>query len=80
MSRIAQQLRFLLEIDQLKEIRRQNYTIRGRRPETDAEHAWHVTMMAVLLAEHAQELEVLPPSLEDLYRHHMQSTPAGAPA
>ena len=53
MSRIAQQLRFLLEIDQLKEIRRQNYTILGRRQETDAEHAWHVTMMAVLLAEHA---------------------------
>ena len=53
MSRIAQQLRFLLEIDQLKEIRRQNYTIRGRRQETDAEHAWHVTIMAVLLAEHA---------------------------
>ena len=53
MSRIAQQLRFLLEIDQLKEIRRQNYTIRRRRQETDAEHAWHVTMMAVLLAEHA---------------------------
>ena len=53
MSRIAQQIAFLLEIDQLKEIRRQNYTIRGRRQETDAEHAWHVTMMAVLLAEHA---------------------------
>jgi putative hydrolase of HD superfamily len=53
MSRLVQQLRFLLEIDQLKEIRRQNYTILGRRQETDAEHAWHVTMMAVLLAEHA---------------------------
>ena len=53
MSRIAQQLRFLLEIDKLKEIRRQNYTILGRRQETDAEHAWHVTIMAVLLAEHA---------------------------
>ena len=53
MSRIAQQIAFLLEIDQLKEIRRQNYTIRGRRQETDAEHAWHVTIMAVLLAEHA---------------------------
>jgi len=53
MSRLAQQIAFLLEIDQLKEIRRQNYTIRGRRQETDAEHAWHVTIMAVLLAEHA---------------------------
>ena len=52
-ARLAQQLAFLLEIDQLKEIRRQNYTIRGRRAETDAEHAWHVTIMAVLLAEHA---------------------------
>ena len=53
MERLAQQVRFLLEVDQLKEIRRQNYTIRGRRPETDAEHAWHVTLMAILLAEHA---------------------------
>jgi putative hydrolase of HD superfamily len=53
MSRLAQQLAFLLEIDRLKEIRRQNYTLVGRRQETDAEHAWHVTIMAVLLAEHA---------------------------
>lgn len=53
MSRLAQQIAFLLEIDRLKEIRRQNYTLVGRRQETDAEHAWHVTIMAVLLAEHA---------------------------
>ena len=52
-SRLAQQLQFLLEVDRLKEIRRQNYTLVGRRQETDAEHAWHVTLMAVLLAEHA---------------------------
>lgn len=53
MSRLAQQIVFLLEIDRLKEIRRQNYTLIGHRQETDAEHAWHVTIMAVLLAEHA---------------------------
>ncbi len=53
MTRLAQQLRFLLEIDKLKEIRRQNLTVVSRRQETDAEHAWHVTIMAVLLAEHA---------------------------
>lgn len=53
MTRIAQQLHFLLEVDRLKEIQRQNYTIVGRRQETDAEHAWHVALMAVVLAEHA---------------------------
>lgn len=53
MTRLAQQLRFLLEIDRLKEIRRQNITTAGRRPETDAEHAWHIATMAVVLAEHA---------------------------
>ena len=46
-------MRFLLEVDQLKEVRRQNLTIQGRRQENDAEHAWHVTLMAVVLAEHA---------------------------
>lgn len=53
MTRLEQQMRFILEIDRLKEIRRQNYTIGGRRQETDAEHAWHIATMAVLLAEHA---------------------------
>lgn len=58
MTRIAQQLQFLLEIDRLKEIKRQNFTVVSRRQETDAEHAWHVTIMAVLLSEHANSADL----------------------
>lgn len=53
MTRLEQQMRFILEIDRLKEIRRQSLTLIGRRQENDAEHAWHICVMAVLLAEHA---------------------------
>jgi putative hydrolase of HD superfamily len=77
MSRLAQQLAFLLEIDQLKEIRRQNYTIRGRRQETDAEHAWHVTMMAVLLAEHANSAVDLLRVVKMLLIHDLVEIDAG---
>jgi putative hydrolase of HD superfamily len=53
MTRIEQQIRFLLEIDKLKDVLRQNLTIEARRRENDAEHAWHVAMMAMILAEYA---------------------------
>ena len=51
----------------------------GRRLELRVDEGRQHEVLSVLLAEHAQELEVLPPSLEDLYRHHMQSAQAGAP-
>ncbi|HLP00736.1 MAG TPA: HD domain-containing protein [Opitutaceae bacterium] len=76
-ARLVQQLAFLLEIDHLKEIRRQNYTIRGRRPETDAEHAWHVTMMAVLLAEHANSAIDLLRVVKMLLIHDLVEIDAG---
>lgn len=76
-ARLAQQLQFLLEIDRLKEIRRQNYTIVGRRQETDAEHAWHVTMMAVLLAEHANSAIDLLRVVKMLLIHDLVEIDAG---
>lgn len=77
MTRIAQQLRFLLEIDRLKEIRRQNFTTIGRRQETDAEHAWHVTIMAVLLAEHANSTIDLLRVVKMLLIHDLVEIDAG---
>lgn len=77
MSRLAQQLRFLLEIDRLKEIRRQNYTLVSRRQETDAEHAWHVTIMAVLLAEHANTSVDLLRVVKMLLIHDLVEIDAG---
>lgn len=53
MSRIQQQLAFLLTADQLKSVTRQNNIYSGDRAETVAEHSWHLTLMVLLFAEHA---------------------------
>ena len=55
MTRLEQQMNFIIEIDKLKEIVRQTYISSAERKETDAEHAWHFAIMAVLLAEYANE-------------------------
>ena len=46
---------FCLEIDKEKEIVRRTYVSSGRRFENDAEHAWHMAVMAVLLSEYSNE-------------------------
>lgn len=60
MERLQQQFDFLREIDKEKEIMRQNYLASGSRKEGDAEHAWHLAIMALVLSEHAnEEIDVL---------------------
>lgn len=54
-ERLKQQMDFLLEVDKLKFINRQTYLSDGTRRENDAEHSWHLALMAVLLSEHADE-------------------------
>jgi len=52
-DRLSQQFAFLLEIDRLKQINRQTLIADGTRRENDAEHSWHLAVMATLLAEYA---------------------------
>ena len=52
-DRLARQLDFILEIDKAKQILRRNRITGDRRRENDAEHAWHMSVMAMLLAEYA---------------------------
>lgn len=55
-DRLTAQIAFILEIDKLKTILRQNVPItEPHRRENDAEHSWHLAMMALTLAEHADE-------------------------
>ena len=54
-QRLEQQLDFLREIDKEKQIFRQTYLADGQRKENDAEHAWHMAVMACLLKEYANE-------------------------
>lgn len=55
MSRLEQQFDFIREIDKEKLIERQNYITGGKRKENDAEHAWHLGLMTILLSEYANE-------------------------
>ena len=55
MTRLEQQIRFITEIDKVKNIFRQTYLADGKRKENDAEHSWHIALMAYLLQEHAEE-------------------------
>lgn len=60
MERLRQQMAFIQEVDKLKKIGRQSYITDGSRKENDAEHSWHLAMMAILLSEHAnQKVDVL---------------------
>jgi putative hydrolase of HD superfamily len=52
-ARLEQQIRFILEVDRLKEIFRQTVNTQSRRSENDAEHSWHICLATLVLAEHA---------------------------
>lgn len=54
-NRFEEQLKFILEIDKEKNILRQTHLSGHGRQENDAEHAWHMAIMTVLLAEYANE-------------------------
>lgn len=54
-SRLKNQLDFILEIDKEKNIFRQTHLSGKGRNENDAEHAWHMAIMAYLLQEHSNE-------------------------
>lgn len=54
-SRIEKQFEFCREIDKEKFIGRQTYLTDRTRKENDAEHAWHMALMAVLLSEYSNE-------------------------
>lgn len=54
-ERLRKQLQFSLEIDKEKNIFRQTHLSGHGRNENDAEHAWHMAIMAYLLREYANE-------------------------
>lgn len=54
-ERLKKQLEFALEIDKEKEIFRQTSISGRRRKENDAEHAWHMAIMAYILREYSNE-------------------------
>lgn len=55
MNRLEKQMAFIRELDKNKGIGRQTYILRGERKENDAEHMFHLAIMAAVLSEHANE-------------------------
>lgn len=54
-DRLQKQVEFILEIDKMKNLYRQTYVIHEERKENDAEHSWHLAIMAFMLAEYSNE-------------------------
>lgn len=55
LTNLVKQMAFIHEIDKLKYIQRKTRLFNSTRHENDAEHSWHLAMMAMVLAEHANE-------------------------
>ncbi len=77
MERLKQQLQFLLELDKQKEIGRQTYLADGSRKEGDAEHAWHMAIMAFLLADYANEKIDVLKTIKMILMHDVVEIDAG---
>ena len=56
---IRKQLAFLAELDRLKSIIRQSPLINRSRRENSAEHSWHLALFALILSEHAEDVDPL---------------------
>jgi len=54
-ERVVRQIGFIEELDRLKGVLRRTQLIDGSRRENSAEHSWHLALMALLLAEYADE-------------------------
>jgi putative hydrolase of HD superfamily len=54
-ERLSKQVDFILELDKMKNLYRQTYVIHEDRKENDAEHSWHLAILAFLLAEYSNE-------------------------
>lgn len=52
---LLKQIEFIKEIDKIKYIQRRTSLFNSNRRENDAEHSWHLAMMALVMAEHANE-------------------------
>jgi len=57
---LLKQIDFIKEIDKIKYIQRRTKLFNSDRRENDAEHSWHLAMMAIVLSEHSDyEIDLL---------------------
>ncbi len=76
-QRFTKQIEFLVELDKMKNIRRQTRVLHEDRAENDAEHAWHLAMLALVLSEYADEPIDLKTVLATVLIHDIVEIDAG---
>ena len=74
---LTQQIQFIIEIDKVKSIYRKSKTYTGEKYENDAEHSWHICMMALVLSSHANEPIDLNKVIRMLLIHDIVEIDAG---
>ena len=76
-ERLRKQIDFCREVDKEKEITRQTYLCSGSRKENDAEHAWHMALMAAILSEYSNEPVDVLKTMKMLLIHDIVEIDAG---
>lgn len=76
-NRLNQQFDFCLEADKEKFIGRQTYLSDGIRKENDAEHAWHMAVMALVLGEYSNDKIDLLKTISMILIHDIVEIDAG---
>ena len=76
-ERLTRQMDFCREVDKEKEVFRQSFLCSGNRRENDAEHAWHMALMAMVLQEYSNDDVDLLKVIEMLLIHDVVEIDAG---
>ena len=76
-TRLDQQLKFSAEIDKMTQVYRRTLLISGVRQENDAEHSWHVAVMALLFKEYCIEEPNVERAIKMLVVHDLIEIYAG---
>ena len=76
-DRLDMQLKFTAEIDKMTSIYRRTLLVSGERRENDAEHSWHIAVMALLFKEYCIEEPDVEHAIKMLVVHDLVEVYAG---
>ena len=76
-ERLDMQLKFTAEIDKMTSIYRRTLLVDGSRRENDAEHSWHIAVMALLFKEYCIEEPNVEHAIRMLVVHDLVEIYAG---
>lgn len=76
-DQLLKQIEFIKEIDKLKYIVRKTRLLNSDRRENDAEHSWHLAVMAIILSEHSNSAVNVLKVVKMLLIHDLVEIDAG---